>query len=421
MVVVVTTSKQVFLHPLTVEEVRSLSGVISAVKSQAKSKAGVTMRQTKAKRQNNKLLAQLDVQFVSDFFGALLKEGTDYLGMDPELEAYKELMLTHPKSMRPLLDTLEELLFSSWPLDRHYGINWLFDLMVVLIENDPDHAAATSSGLSSAPSTPSTPVQFGAGRGAAKGRGRPLSSLRPVSAVPVSPRGPLKESGIVSPKAAPGQAPPPLGPSNSSVALKMPAKERPVSIPVKSPRAPGISFANLETEANNLNSSSSNATNLSPRLPLLQMPESSPLRLKLAGNTPEEITLSFQKMRTLVTDTHEKLLTSPSAGVRSGYALVVKRLLSYVRSRFALAPDHAVSLSVSFINKLGANLLSRRETDPLMLMQLFDLIFDFVASESATGPSATTSGVGSASPAGPVPTPAPSPNLVAEECKVQDD
>jgi hypothetical protein len=68
---------KVFLHPLTQEEVRSLSGVISAVKTQAKGKAGVTLRNTKAKRQNNKLLSQLDVQFVSDFFGALLKVGGD--------------------------------------------------------------------------------------------------------------------------------------------------------------------------------------------------------------------------------------------------------------------------------------------------------------------------------------------------------
>ncbi len=209
--------QKVFLHPLTQEEVRSLSGVISAVKSQSKGKGGVTLRQTKAKRQNNKLLGQLDVQvkemffffffffffqsyqFVSDFFGALLKEGTDYLGLDPELEAYKELMLTHPKSMRPLLDTLDELLFSSWQLDRHYGLNWLFDLMVVLIENDPEHtAAAASSGGS--PRTPATPVHFGAGRGASKGRGRPLSSLRVGGAAPVPSGGPAGVQGAVSPR-----------------------------------------------------------------------------------------------------------------------------------------------------------------------------------------------------------------------------
>lgn len=59
---VTKSSVQVFLHPLTQEEVRSLSGVISAVKSQAKSKTAATLRQTKAKRQNNKLLAQLDIQ-----------------------------------------------------------------------------------------------------------------------------------------------------------------------------------------------------------------------------------------------------------------------------------------------------------------------------------------------------------------------
>ncbi len=60
------------------------------------------MRNVKVKRQNNKLLSQLDSRFVSDFFTALFKEGANYLSLDGELEAYKESMITHPTSLRPL-------------------------------------------------------------------------------------------------------------------------------------------------------------------------------------------------------------------------------------------------------------------------------------------------------------------------------
>ena len=196
---------------------------------------------------------------------------------------------------------------------------------------------------------------------------------------------------------------------------------RPVSVPpIKSPRGPGIAFDRAAVA----NSDDSSSTTQSPRLPQLQLPEASPLRLKLAGNTPEEVSLSFQKMRTLINDTHDKLLSSPSAAIRSGYALLMKRLLSYVRSRFANNPDHAVTFSASLINKMGANLISRRESDPLMLMQLFDLIFDFVASDNVSGSllSSTSGNTGTASPAAQAAAAqAASPVstlLTAEACKV---
>ncbi len=98
------------------------------------------------KRQNNKLLSQLDTQFVSDFFTALFKEGADYLALDSELEAYKERMITHPKSLRSLLEALGELLFSEHPADRHNGENWLFDLLVLLLDAAETHGAGEATG-----------------------------------------------------------------------------------------------------------------------------------------------------------------------------------------------------------------------------------------------------------------------------------
>ncbi len=64
----------------------------------------------------------------------------------------------------------------------------------------------------------------------------------------------------------------------------------------------------------------------------VRMPQASP-RLKLAGATPAEVASNFAKMQTLVTETHERLLTSPSADVRRAYLAVVRRLVSYVRAR----------------------------------------------------------------------------------------
>ena len=102
-------------------------------------------------------------------------------------------------------------------------------------------------------------------------------------------------------------------------------------------------------------------------------------RLRLPGATPEEQEDAFRKMKVLVTEAHEKLLTSPSADVRRGYLLVLRRLLSYIHSR--MPPMDAVTRSVELLNLHCANLVRRRERDPEVLMQMWDLIFEFVASE----------------------------------------
>ncbi len=361
------------------------------------------MRNTKGKRHNNKLLNQLDSQFVSDFFTALLKEGEVHLGLDPELEAYKERMLTHPKSLRPLLDTLEELLFSSWPLDRHHGLNWLFDLLVVLLDDDPTAASASSSLASpGAGGDPSTPVSFGGGRGAIKGRGRPLSSLRaipPPAAPGIASGGP---TGLVSPKGVNPAVPAPAPTSGTGavgpIPLKGVSKEARTAALQKSPRAPGVArFGEMSPRAR-FNDAGDGSE--SPRVPQLNLPQPTPSKLNLAGSTPAEISQSFQKMKTLIGDTHDKLLTSPSAAVRSGYLYVVRRLLSYIKSRYAGNPERALELSAELIAKHSANLLSRKESDPLILMQLFDLLFEFIASdEEGIGAVSSSSSSSSSSPA----------------------
>lgn len=393
--------QKVFLFPLTQDEARNLSGIISSVKSQSKAK-GMTMRNTKVKRQNNKLLNQLDSQFVSDFFTALLKEGSDYLGLDPELEAYKERMLTHPKSLRNLLDTLEELLFSPWALDRHYGQNWLTDLFVVMMEDNP-------AGASTAPVSP---VSFGAGRGG-KGRGKPGNPVPPkVPAVPGLGNGVGGGGGGVNPAPAPGGAGAAVvkGVSKEArqlLALKSPRRDGPTgsetlkrSSPREMPPGPGAGAAvggnvpvkvKLPGTAPPAASSGSESESSveSPRVPQLQLPFTPQNRLQLAGSTPQEIATSFQKMKTLVTETHEKLLASPSAVVRRSYLQVSKRLLSYIRSRYgATDPERAISTSVDLINTYCSNLGSRNETDPIVLMQMFDIIFDFISSD----PCAETTG-----------------------------
>jgi hypothetical protein len=366
--------QKIFLHPLTAEEIKSLSNVISSVKSQNKAK-GLTLRNTKAKRQNNKLLNHLDSQFVSDFFTALLKVGTDYLGLDPELEAYKERMLTHPKSLRPLLDTLEELLFSAFQQDRLHGLNWLFDLMVVLAQE------VDSEALKEEP--PVTPVHFGGGRGA-KGRGvgkRGLSPRGGEKNLKVSPRGGGEGGGLVPPKKG--------GVSKEArqSVQKSPRK------PLASPRSATLGTsggAKVLVEmakypgSPDLGSSRGHVQMVeSPRLPNLQVPTTPKAHLKLAGSTPEEKAASFEKMQTLIKTTHEKLLTSPSSAVRRGYLLVVKRLLSYIQS--TTDKETGVKQSVQLINTHCANIISRNEVDPFILMQMFDLIFEFVASPAVPG------------------------------------
>lgn len=121
----------------------------------------------------------------------------------------------------------------------------------------------------------------------------------------------------------------------------------------------------------------------SPRLVPLLAPRT---RLKLAGSTQQEMAQNFEKFKTLVRESHQKLLTSPSASVRSGYLRVVRRIVSYVRSRFEA--ERALELAVETINDSCANLVRKQEDDPAILMQMFDLLFEFVASEpvAATGP-----------------------------------
>jgi hypothetical protein len=267
---------------------------------------------------------------------------------------------------------LSELLFSCWPVDRHYGLNWLFELLVVLIENDPEQQQVNKqqetvgaivdglfcfAKLSSSPSVATTPVNFGAGRGMSKGRGRPVSSFPRNSAVAVpgtppgdalsffhvlfgfvryrslfvcvfvlivsflaaaltpsvSPRGALSPKGV-----APSVAAPP--PATTSISGAVKTLPRNSAVPAKSPRhtvgfAGHVAAAVPQLESEPL---------ASPRVPQLSLPENSPSRLRLVGTTPQELALSFQKMKTLVTDAHEKLLTSPSAVVRAGYVQATK-------------------------------------------------------------------------------------------------
>ncbi len=112
----------------------------------------------------------------------------------------------------------------------------------------------------------------------------------------------------------------------------------------------------------------------SPRLAdSVAVPSSNAARLKLAGDTPQEVAVNFDKMHTLVTETHERLLTSPSPEVRAcalcglcavaagptppwqvrrAYLGVVRRLVSYVRTRYGpVAPEHAIDVTVTLINQ----------------------------------------------------------------------
>ena len=369
--------RKVFLHPLSTEEVRSMSGLITAVRSQAKNQKGITVRHA-AKRQNTKLLAGLDSQFVSDFFTALFKEGSDYLGLDPELEAYKERMLTHPKSLRPLLNTLDELLFSPWPLDRHHGRNWLFDLMVVVADL-PVPAQGEGRG---GPKKVGIAAGRGSGGRGSGGRGKPLSPRPPTKGV-----GPEARAALRSPRASadPGNANRTLtaaagaagGSSTRANTIGHSASRRVAAqMAVEGSAAAGTSLSSDSSppELKIPPAQMAPATEVLPKLsPRAQTP-----RLRLPGATPEEQEDAFRKMKVLVAEAHEKLLTSPSADVRRGYLLVLRRLLSYVRSR--LPPLVAIVHSVTLLDTHCANLVRRKESDPEILMQMWDLLFDFVAS-----------------------------------------
>lgn len=103
-------------------------------------------------------------------------------------------MLTQPKSLKNLLDTMDELLFSEWSEDRHYGLNWLFDVLVVVLEEEQDKSFVSADNPLA--NSSESAVNFGGmGRGAV-GRGRPGSpgrqgsprdSVGRSSAIPITP------------------------------------------------------------------------------------------------------------------------------------------------------------------------------------------------------------------------------------------
>jgi hypothetical protein len=107
---------------------------------------------------------------------------------------------------------------------------------------------------------------------------------------------------------------------------------------------------------------------------------------------------------------------------------VMRRVVSYVRSRYgAINAERSLDLCAERINKMCSNLRNRKESEPLLLMQMFDVIFDFVASDVSGSSGAVSGGAtlfgtagpsSSSAPAGTADKTSTATNLMGEECKV---